>query len=324
MSITYEDAKIEVARTLGGQNDQDELRAAGEAINRAIKCWNRENTWEFMRLDNLNSFMVNAITSSGTGNRTLTTTVPNGFANVYVGTGVSGTSIAAGTKVASKTSNTVILVDTDLAAPIVAATLTFTGPIPIIPGVGDYLLPYRVMKPSYARLVNAKQYLDYVRSRMANMIVDPRNDTFTGIWGYNYQAVSGTPDPTTGVYPLPTTYLRIMATPDAAYTGDTLVHECFRAIQTFLNDVSVTDEARVLDVPEEYEDALLHMAEYEYMSNKDSEIPRTDDRRQRAFQSLFKAIRHDRDIPAEDVAVIPSREWMSRGTFRGRRTHEWE
>jgi hypothetical protein len=324
MSITLEDAKIEVARTLGGQNDPDELRAAGEAINRAIKTWNRENTWDFMRLDNLSNFTVAAITSSGAGNVILTTTVPNGFANVYVGTTVSGTSIVAGTKVLTKTSNTVIVVDTNLAGAIVAATLTFTGPIPIIAGVSDYALPYRVMKPSYARLVNARLYLDYVRSRMANMIVDPKNDTYTGIWGYQYQAVSGTPDSTSGVYPLPTTYLRILSTPDAGYSGDTLAHECFRAIQTFLNDVSVADEARVLDVPEEYEDALLQMAEYEYMSNKDSEIPRTDDRRSRAFASLFKAIRHDRNIPDEETSVIPSREWMSSGSFRGRRTHEWE
>jgi hypothetical protein len=312
--IVLSDAKIEVARSMGGQNDPDELRAAGEAINRAIKTWNRRHAWEFLRIDNALDFTVSAITSSGTGDKTLTTSNVQGFANVYVGTVVSGhASIVAGTKVVSKNStNTVIVVDTDLLAPIAGVELTFSGPIPIRAGVQDYALPYRARKAMYARLVTTKKTLHYQHSRVVNRLVDPFNEK--GVWGYIYQPIQAAPN-SAGILPLPVTMLRLWNKPDDLFE-DTLVHEVIRAIQPFLNDVSVADEARPLDVKEDYEDALLELAEFYYMDNKDSEVARTGNRFQRADLSLRKSIADDLGMPDHDMAFIPPGDAFS--TFRGR------
>lgn len=318
MAYTFANAKIEVARTIGGQNDADELLAAGIAINKAIRLWSREHLWEFLRLDNLLDFSVATITSSGAGDTILTTTIPNGFANVYVGTTVKGhADVVAGTKVASKTSNTVIVVDTNLTAPIVAQSLTFTGPIPVRVDVSDYDLPYRIIKPSYARLQTADRTLEYWRSRYINRITEPESDG-VGVFGYTFQPIQGQAD-AQGILPLPTTKIRLYSDPIEA---DLLVFEAFRSIQIFLNDLSVNDEARPLDVPEEFEDDLLECATYFYQNNKDSEVARTQDKKQNAMYFLRRAIVRDMGILDEEERFIPTDEYMTTG-YPHRWMNDW-
>jgi hypothetical protein len=305
--MTLTNAKIVVARSLGGQNDQDELRAAGEAINRAINTWNR-NTWDFLRLDNLNTFTVASLTTLGSNVLVLPTgvTFPN-FANVYKGTTVSGTGIPAGTTVLAKVSNSQLTLSALATASNDPITLTFSGPIPIWSGQSDYALPYLVKEPSYARLTSGVT-LTYARSRFVNRVSDPTADF--GQWGYMIEPLQGIPD-AANILPLPTSVLRLVSTPTGATTTfvDTLVLEYFREIQKFLNDVSVADEARTLDVPDIYVDALLQLAEYHYMANKDSEIVRTGDRKQSALAALKECIDDDSGQVDDDMLFIPEVDW---------------
>lgn len=309
MSITLANAKIQVARSLGGQNDPDELRAAGEGINEAISIWNRRNVWDFCRLDNLSNFTVASKTTNASANVTLPTgvTFPN-FANVYRGQTVSGTGITAGTTVLTKTSNSALVLSLPATASNDPVTLTFSGPIPIWSGQSDYDLPYQVKTPSFARLVTADITLVYARSRFVNRITNPTADN--GMWGYMIQPSQAAAD-SAGNLPLATDKLRIVSTPTGATTApvDYLVLEYFRKIQQFLNDVSAVDEARTLDVPDDYIFALLDLSEYVYMSNKDSEITRTGDREQSAYAALRECISDDSGQPDDDMLFIPEIDW---------------
>lgn len=52
MPTTLATAKIYVARTIGGQNDLDQLAAAGDAIKEAIEDWNLRRNWNYLLMDN--------------------------------------------------------------------------------------------------------------------------------------------------------------------------------------------------------------------------------------------------------------------------------
>lgn len=52
MSMTYANAKIYVARIIGGQNDTNVLAWAGDSIQASIQDWNTEHDWKFLLQDN--------------------------------------------------------------------------------------------------------------------------------------------------------------------------------------------------------------------------------------------------------------------------------
>lgn len=304
------DAKIEIARSLGGQNDADELRAAGAALNAAVGEWNRANVWEFCKLDNLSSFTVAAKTTNASAAVVLPTgvTYPN-FANVYVGSTVSGTGIPTGTTVIAKASNSAFTLSANATASTDPVTLTFSGAIPILSGTSDYVLPYQMRKPSYAHLVTGATTLQYVRSRLLNEISDPTGEGW--MWGYEVVRTQAAAD-SANVLPATVSKIRVVSTPTGGASGsvvDTLVLEYWRYIQSFLNDVSVADEARPIDVPDEYIDALLEMASYFYLRNKDSEISRTGDRKSSAYRSMFRSINDDSGQPDDIECFIPEIDW---------------
>lgn len=66
--------------------------------------------------------------SAANASTNLTTAVTDGFANVAVGDGVSGTGIAGGTTVAAKVSNTQLTLSANTTGTISAGTITFTPP----------------------------------------------------------------------------------------------------------------------------------------------------------------------------------------------------
>ena len=307
MGYTLANAKIEVARTIGAQNDADELLAAGIAINKAVRFWNREHTWDFLKFDNEDDQLIPSKTVIATPNVTLPTgiTSPN-FGSVYVGTEVTGTGIPAGTTVLTKNSNTSLVLSANATASGDPVTLTFSGPIPIRADVRDYALPYAMLKPSYARLVADNRPLQYVRSRIVNHISNP-NDTWDGIYGYTFISIQGNAS-AAGILPLPTTMIRLYGTPGGA---DTLIFEGWRGIQTFLNDLTAGDEARPLDVPDEFQDDLLELATYFYQNNKDSENTRSQDKKQNASYFLRRAIRRDLGMDDEEVRFLPPQEFMA-------------
>lgn len=69
--------------------------------------------------------IVVPLSSTTTGSTAVTTTTPNGFANVFPGSTVSGTGITVGTKVLSKTSSTAITLDQNATA-TGSVSLTFS------------------------------------------------------------------------------------------------------------------------------------------------------------------------------------------------------
>jgi hypothetical protein len=109
---------------------------------------------------------------------------------------------------------------------------------------------------------------------------------------------------------------------DTPGESDLLAFEGFRAIQLFLNDLSVADEARPLDVLEDFQDDLLETATYFYQNNKDSEVTRTQDKKQNAAYFLRRAIAKDLNRPDEDLRFLPADEVMP--ASRGRRQLPWE
>lgn len=52
MAALFSTAKIYVARTIGGQNDADQLAAAGDAIKEALEEWNLRRNWNYLLMDN--------------------------------------------------------------------------------------------------------------------------------------------------------------------------------------------------------------------------------------------------------------------------------
>jgi hypothetical protein len=305
MPIAFSAAKIRVAQSLGGQGDADERLAAGTAINEAIGYWNRNNVWGFCLTDNLSDNVITSQThSSTTVDLPAGITYPN-FASVYVGTKVSGSGIPAGATVTAKASNSSITISAAATTTLASTPLTFSGPIPIISGQSDYALPYQFYQPSYARLVTSNTTLTFARSRFINQVSDPTASG--GTWGYEIITVQGPVD-ANNVFPAPTSVLRLVATPLSGTVGsvvDTLIFESYRFIQPFLNDLSTSDEARPVDVPDLYVYALLDYAEYVYMRNKDAESPRTADRKQNAMQAFNNSVDADSGVPDDIECFLP-------------------
>lgn len=318
MPYTLAQAKIEVARSIGGHNDADELLAAGIAINKAIRFWNREHTWEFLKFDNLSDQLIPS-KLVGTTAVTLPTgvTFPN-FGSVYVGTTVSGVGIPDGTTVVTKNSNTSLVLSAATTVPGDPVTLTYGGGIPIVAGVRDYELPFSMLKPSWARLSAANRALMYARTRIVNHVSDP-DSSWDGVYGYTFISIPGVTS-SVGIAPLPTTKIRLFGMPGE---GDILYMEGWRGIQLFLNDLTAGDEARPLDVPEEFQDDLLELATYFYQNNKDSENSRTGDKKQNASYFLRRAIRRDLGMDDEEVRFLAPDEFMAPSVRMRRDSWGW-
>jgi hypothetical protein len=163
MSMTTVNAKLYVARVLGGGSSQETIDAAGEAILRAYSDWEEKKFWLWLRKDTSSTTSVTGLTATS-GSAIIST--GGGFLN-FVNIGQTVTiaaadtaTLAAGTTVSSYTRDTsgniatITLSNAFGGTTDTDATLTFSADIPIIIGVNEYNLPLDYNVASVAKFTS--------------------------------------------------------------------------------------------------------------------------------------------------------------------------
>ena len=174
LSISRSDAKIYIARAIGGAKNPDKLAMAEEALKRAFNEWQNEKDWEFLLKDTSFGFNVDSCVTT-TSVATISAPSSGAFDGVNVGITVSGTGVAANTTVASYTRNTDGTIASITVTPVITTggtiTLTFGGTIPIVAGTKDYNLPTDFFRHYGLRLTSSLKWpLTFVRPRDWNTI----------------------------------------------------------------------------------------------------------------------------------------------------------
>jgi len=162
MSMTLVNAKIYVARVLGGAQNQEVIDMAAEAILRGYQDWQAQRFWRFLLKDTSIATAVSGITATG-ASASVTAPSTGAFDFVNVGQTVTistGTAtLAADTTVSSVTRNTsgvvtaITLSNAFGGTTNSSATLTFSADIPVIAGSNDYALPNDYNASATARLL---------------------------------------------------------------------------------------------------------------------------------------------------------------------------
>jgi hypothetical protein len=175
MSISRTDARVYIARIIGGANDPKVIDLAEESLIRGFSDWQTAKNWEGTLKDASLGFSVSPLTATG-ASAVVNATAGNLDA-VNIGNTVtisSGTAtLAPNTTVLSYTRNTDGTIATiTLSNPFggttnAAATLTFSGDIPIIAGTSDYNVPSDFWKPYTARMTGSASTwaLEFIRPR---------------------------------------------------------------------------------------------------------------------------------------------------------------
>lgn len=172
MSITVVNAKIYVARIIGGGADsQESLDMAGEAILRAYQDWQNKKFWRFLRKD---TSLTTAVTATVTKNSAVVSAPSSGaldFVNIGQTVTYSGSAgtLAASTTVSSYTRNSDGTIATITLSNAFgggsytteSGTLTFSANIPIIAGTNDYNLPLDYDKAYNARTLTVPRLLTW-------------------------------------------------------------------------------------------------------------------------------------------------------------------
>jgi len=163
MSITLVNAKIYVARILGGgAQSQESLDMAGEAILRAYQDWQNKKFWRFLLKDTTVSASVSGLTATQ-GSAVVSAPTTGALDGVNVGQTVTiaatdtatltaGTTVLSYTRGTDGTIATITLSNAFGGTTDSSSTLTFTGPIPVIAGTNEYNLPADFNAPFSARL----------------------------------------------------------------------------------------------------------------------------------------------------------------------------
>ena len=64
MSMTNVNAKLYIARVLGGGSSQDNIDAAAEALARGYSDWQEKKYWRFLLKDTSNNTLVTGVTAT--------------------------------------------------------------------------------------------------------------------------------------------------------------------------------------------------------------------------------------------------------------------
>ena len=174
LSISRANAKLYIARIIGGGGTGDNIALAEEILLRAFIDWQNEKDWEFLLKDVSNNFTVDScVTSSGLP--TISAPVTAAFDGINIGITVTGTGIPASTTILSYTRgsdgtvNQITLSNNATGSSTV--TLTFGGTIPVRIGVQDYNLPTDFYKHYGVRFTSTLKWpLMFVRPRDWNRI----------------------------------------------------------------------------------------------------------------------------------------------------------
>lgn len=169
MSISLANAKIYVARIIGGALNSEKLDMANEAIQRGFRDWQVKKEWEFLLKDTSDGFSVAGV-STTISVTTVNAPSTGAFDGVNIGVTVTGSNIPANTTVSSYTRNSdgtiASIVLSNAPTSTTSVTLTFSGNIPIIAGTDTYNLPTDFHKHYSVRFItNLKWPLTFVRIR---------------------------------------------------------------------------------------------------------------------------------------------------------------
>lgn len=162
--------------------------------------------------------------------------------------------------------------------------------IPIVVGTSTYALtaPTTAIKRIYsARLVNGGPLI-YARQRHVDRAVYGQEQS--GSVGAYIEVLSAT-----GVS------IKLLAPPAQSNTLQVRVYETIK--DTYADGDS-------LGVPDRYLPAVLALARYNFLIDRDSEDPRAQTFLQKAEQRIGDMIRDDSGNPDEDIRLIPVDEWV--------------
>jgi len=176
MSMTTVQARVYIARVIGGAQSPAVIDAADEALRRGYSDWQTLRNWDFLLKDTSLTTSVTGVTCTvGAGNATVSAPTSGVLDFVNVGQTVSvasGTAtLAAGTTVASFTRNTdgtiaTVTVSNAFGGTTGSCTLTFGANLHITAGTNDYNLPTDTHEIYTARFItNSKRPLMFKRQR---------------------------------------------------------------------------------------------------------------------------------------------------------------
>lgn len=172
MSMTVVDAKVYVARIIGGAQSQQAIDLAGEAILRSYQDWENAKFWQFLLKDTSSTTSVTGCTATLAAtivsapsvgafdfvNVGQTVTVPTGTATLAADTTVESITRGSDGVVTSITLTAAFGGSTNS-----AATLVFSADIPILVGVEEYNLPTDFSSAYSARMtLDPKGVLQYI------------------------------------------------------------------------------------------------------------------------------------------------------------------
>ena len=241
MSITTVNAKIYVARIIGGgASSQESLDMAGESILRGYQDWQGKKFWRFLLKDTTNTTALTVTATSGSAVVNAPSSGALDFVNVGQTVTVSGTAtLPAGTTVSSYARNSdgtvasVTLSNVFGGVTDAAAVLTLGANIPVTAGTNDYNLPTDFNAPFTARLTVTPRPLTWRDQRWWDRVITD-------------QTVRGTPLDYTTYNPYSelsqnfgTPHLKFDRIPDAA---DTLVLRYYRKFSTTGTNIDMPDE----------------------------------------------------------------------------------
>ena len=294
MSMTLANADIYIARIIGGVGDTAIISQSRDALKSAFEELLHRNNWQYLQVDTSRSFTV-AGGNSQDDDAIITTDVTDGFKNVLVGMTVTGTGVAAGAKVLTKTSVSTLVLDIDGTAGVTdnSTTFTFGGTIPIISGTDEYELPDRFWKPLSCRFTSARYTkIHYLTVEQWDAISgDQTNQGTTHAYTvYNGGRVF---DPNT----LQRDYLRFIRPPGA---NDVCLFKYYR-----LPNFSGT----YVDIPDEYLYAFLDLAQIHLLLKKDAASNRIPFLYRLLEPRITRAISADRNPGGDDqleMFITPS------------------
>jgi hypothetical protein len=223
MSMTRVNARIYVARVLGGAANGAVIDMADEAIENTYTDWQNSKFWTFLLRDTSSTTAVSATATKSSAVVAAPSTGAFDFVNIGQTVTYSGAlgTLAASTTVLSYTRGTDGVITSITLSNALGGgsyttetgTFTFSADIPLVSGTSDYNLPLDFSGYYTARLIDStgpKEWLKYIEQRHWDKITS--DQSLTGVpEGYTtYNPISE------GTQNFGTSRMRVFKTPDSS------------------------------------------------------------------------------------------------------------
>jgi len=290
MGMTRANAKIYIARAIGGANASSILSMADEAIHRSFEDWQAAKNWFYMLKDTDNGFTIASVVTVS-GNVSVSAPSSGAFDGLNIGVAVSGSNIQAGTTVATitrATDGTIASITLSL-APTSSTTITLTvaGNIPMNAGQQEYNLYPDFLAPYHARMTEKRLPLDYIQYRYWNTkIID---HTIQGLpVAYTVYNPVSAESQNYGTY-----RVRVFRIPQGVVGAhyDTLFMQYYRKFN---------HDSDPLDIPDRYLYKFLDYAQWKLLEKKDATSDRLPAVMASAQAALQSAMTDDEEVCEEE------------------------